>query len=110
MRKAFRLYVIPLVIVLLVAGILLAGCGGETTKPAPSAPSPAPTPAPSPDTVYKLSFALFQPEAAAVSKANTEYANEIVKRTNGRVQITVHQGGSLLGAPAMYQGIIDGIA
>jgi TRAP-type C4-dicarboxylate transport system substrate-binding protein len=58
----------------------------------------------------KLTFALFQPATAAVSKANTEFAQEIEKRTNGRVQIQVFQSGSLLGAPAMYQGIRNGIA
>lgn len=41
---------------------------------------------------------------------NTAFAKEIENRTNGRVQITVQQGGSLLSAPAMYQGIIDDIA
>jgi TRAP-type C4-dicarboxylate transport system substrate-binding protein len=58
----------------------------------------------------KLTFALFQPATAAVSKANTEFAQEIEKRTNGRVQIQVFQSGSLLGAPAMFQGIRNGIA
>ncbi len=58
----------------------------------------------------KLTYALFQPGAAALSKMNTAFAKEIEKRTNGRVQIQVFQSGSLLGAPAMYQGIRNGIA
>lgn len=58
----------------------------------------------------KLTFALFQPGTAALSKMHTEYAKEIEKRTNGRVEIQVFQSGSLLGAPAMYQGIRNGIA
>jgi len=58
----------------------------------------------------KLTFALFQPATAELSKVNTEYAKEIERRTNGRVQIQVFQSGSLLGAPAMYQGIRNGIA
>jgi TRAP-type C4-dicarboxylate transport system substrate-binding protein len=60
--------------------------------------------------VIKLTFALFQPATAGLSKANTEFAKEIEKRTNGRVQIQVFQSGSLLGAPAMFQGIRNGIA
>jgi TRAP-type C4-dicarboxylate transport system substrate-binding protein len=58
----------------------------------------------------KLTFALFQPATAAVSKMNTEFAQEIEKRTNNRVQIQVFQSGSLLSAPAMFQGIRNGIA
>lgn len=58
----------------------------------------------------KLTYALFQPAAAALSKANTEFAQEIEKRTNGRVQIQIFHGGSLLGGPAMYQGVRSGIA
>jgi TRAP-type C4-dicarboxylate transport system substrate-binding protein len=41
---------------------------------------------------------------------NTEFAQEIGKRTNGRVQIQVFQSGSLLGAPGMYEGVRSGIA
>jgi TRAP-type C4-dicarboxylate transport system substrate-binding protein len=58
----------------------------------------------------KLTYALFMPATSAISKKNTEYAQEIEKRTNGRVQIQIFQSGSLLGAPAMYQGIRNGIA
>jgi TRAP-type C4-dicarboxylate transport system substrate-binding protein len=58
----------------------------------------------------KLTYALFQPATAALSVKNTEFAKEIEKRTNGRVQIQVFQSGSLLGAPAMYQGVRTGIA
>ena len=65
---------------------------------------------PAPSKVFKLTYALFQPATAALSKMNTEFAQEIEKRTNGRVQIQVFQSGSLLGAPAMFQGIRNGIA
>ena len=58
----------------------------------------------------KLTFALFQPAVAALSKMNTAFAKEIEKRTNGQVQIQIFQSGSLLGAPAMYEGIRNGIA
>jgi TRAP-type C4-dicarboxylate transport system substrate-binding protein len=58
----------------------------------------------------KLTYALFQPGTAALSKTNAEMAQEIEKRTNGRVQIQVFHSGSLLGGPAMYQGVRTGIA
>jgi TRAP-type C4-dicarboxylate transport system substrate-binding protein len=60
--------------------------------------------------VIKLTYALFQPATAALSKANSEYAHEVERRTNGRVQIQIFQSGSLLGGPAMFQGIRNGIA
>lgn len=60
--------------------------------------------------VIKLTFALFQPPTAALSKVNTEFAKEIERRTNGRVQITVFAGGSLLTGPAMLEGVKKGIA
>ena len=58
----------------------------------------------------KLTYALFQPATAALSKTNTEFAQEIEKRTNGRVQIQVFHSGSLLNGPSMYQGVRSGIA
>ena len=63
-----------------------------------------------PAKVYKLTYALFQPAAAALSVKNTEFAREIEKRTNGQVKITVFQGGSLLSGKAMYEGVRSGIA
>ncbi len=58
----------------------------------------------------KLTYALFQPGTAALSKANSEFAQEIEKRTSGRVQIQIFHSGSLLNGPAMFQGVRSGIA
>ena len=103
-----KFLLIPLVVIL-VTGLVLSGCAEPAPAPAP-APAPSPAPAPAPAKVYELSYALFQPAAAALSVKNTEFAQEIEKRSNGRIKITVQGGGSLLGAPAMYQGVVDGIA
>jgi TRAP-type C4-dicarboxylate transport system substrate-binding protein len=86
-----KILLIPLAL-LLVISLVVIGC-----------------PAPEPE-VFELSYALFQPPAAALSVANTEFAEAIESRTNGQVKITVHQGGSLLGGPAMYEGVRTGIA
>lgn len=88
-------------------GLLLTGCGGSDSE---SAATEEQTDQTQPEKVYELTYALFQPEVAALSVMNTEFAREIERRTDGRVKITVHAGGSLLGAPAMYQGVIDGVA
>ena len=57
----------------------------------------------------KMTYALFQPGTAALSKKNTEFAREIEKRTNGQVQIQVFHSGSLMSGPAMFQGVSNGI-
>ncbi len=85
-------------------GVLLAGCGGSDTEASATEEQTQS------DEAYELTYALFQPEVAALSVMNAEFAQEIERRTDGRVKITVHAGGSLLGAPAMYQGVLDGIA
>jgi len=90
-KPALKIFsLILLTVILLIGGLIQSGHGQQTS--------------------IKLTYALFQPATAALSKTNTEFAREIEKRTNGRVQITVFQSGSLLGAPAMYQGVRNGIA
>lgn len=63
-----------------------------------------------PSKPIKLTYALFQPATAALSIMNSEFAKEIEKRTNGRVQIQIFQSGSLLGGAAMFQGVRNGVA
>ena len=109
MLKQFRLYTVPLVIALLALAVL-AGCSGTTTSSTPAATSSTSMTTTTSAKVYELSYALFQPAAAALSVKNTEFAQAIEAASNGRIKITVQGGGSLLGAPAMYQGVIDGIA
>jgi len=86
-----KILLIPLAL-LLVISLVAIGCPAPSTE------------------VFELSYALFQPPAAALSVANSEFAAAIESRTNGRVKVTVHQGGSLLGGPAMYEGVRSGVA
>jgi len=60
--------------------------------------------------VIKLKFANFFPPAAAPSKICEKFIADIEKRTGGRVKITYYAGGSLLKAPAVYMGVIEGAA
>jgi TRAP-type C4-dicarboxylate transport system substrate-binding protein len=60
--------------------------------------------------VIKLKFANFLPPAARHSKLCEEFIAELEKRTDGRVKIQYFAGGSLLKAPAMYRGVVAGIA
>ena len=60
--------------------------------------------------VIKLKFANFLPPAARHSKLCEEFIAELEKRTNGRVKVQYFAGGSLLKAPAMYRGVVRGVA
>jgi TRAP-type C4-dicarboxylate transport system substrate-binding protein len=60
--------------------------------------------------VIKLKFANYFPPAARQSKLCEEFIAELEKRTNGRVKIQYFASGSLLKAPAMYRGVVAGIA
>ena len=60
--------------------------------------------------VIKLKFVNFFPPPAGQSKICEEFIADVEKRTNGRVKIQYFAGGSLLKAPAIYNGIETGIA
>ncbi len=58
----------------------------------------------------KLSYSIFFPAPHKHSVVATEWAKEIEKRTGGRVQITMHYGGTLTPAPQVYDGVVKGIS
>jgi TRAP-type transport system periplasmic protein len=66
-------------------------------------------PASAKDTIH-LKFANFFPPASAPSKICEKFIADIENRTDGRVKITYYAGGSLLKAPAMAMGVIEGAA
>ena len=58
----------------------------------------------------KLRYASFLPAAHFWFKDICKlWAEEIEKRSNGRVQINMYPGRSLLGAKETYGGVVDGI-
>ncbi len=58
-----------------------------------------------------LSMATFWPATAfQVSHMHQLWMDEIEKRTDGRVRITLHPGGVLLGATEIYNGVATGVA
>jgi TRAP-type transport system periplasmic protein len=83
----------------LLAGFCLTACkpaaDGEAAKPAE---------------VIKLSYSVFFPPTHVQCIAATNWANEIQKRTAGRVQITIYPAGSLTKADQCYEGVIKGIS
>jgi TRAP-type transport system periplasmic protein len=56
----------------------------------------------------RLKFSNFFPPSSDLSKICDEFITDIEKRTGGRVKITYYPGGSLLKAPAMFMGVVEG--
>ncbi len=81
-------------------------------KSSPAAPpkESAPAPAPAPAEVIELTYSVFFPPTHVQCKEAEGWAQEIGKRTNGRVKITIYPGGSLTQAPQVYEGVVSGIS
>ncbi len=60
---------------------------------------------------FNLSMATFWPATAfQVTHLHQLWMDEVEKRTEGRVKITLHPGGVLLGATEIYNGVATGVA
>lgn len=57
-----------------------------------------------------LTFSIFFPPTHAQAIAAMDFAKEIEKRTQGRIQITTFPGGTLTKAPMVYDGVVKGIS
>lgn len=87
-----------LVVLALFVSLLTGGCGdkrGGETKPAKST---------------RLTYSVFFPPTHVQAKLASAWAEEINKRSNGAVNITVFAGGALTKADQCYQGVVDGIS
>jgi len=63
-----------------------------------------------PGEVIELKVANYFSPAAKHSLILEEFCRELEQRTGGRVKADYYTGGSLLTAPAMFDGVVDGIA
>jgi len=61
-------------------------------------------------TPTKLTFSIFFPPTHGQTIAAMDWAKEIEKRTEGKVQISVFPGGTLTKAPQCYDGVVKGIS
>jgi TRAP-type C4-dicarboxylate transport system substrate-binding protein len=60
--------------------------------------------------VIEMSYNDFFPMNYPHGKLNAAFAQEIEKRTNGQVKITLYHSGSLAPPPQCYQGVVTGIS
>ncbi|MFC1868474.1 TRAP transporter substrate-binding protein [Thermodesulfobacteriota bacterium] len=61
------------------------------------------------DKVIKLKVANFFPPPTFQSRVLEEFCRDLEKRTGGAVKVDYFKGGSLLKAPAMFDGVINGV-
>jgi len=64
----------------------------------------------SPEKIFKLTLSFWGTLAEPMGKALQEYVAEVDKKTNGRVKITIHPGGSLTPGPQAYEGLVAGLS
>ncbi|HOK39428.1 MAG TPA: TRAP transporter substrate-binding protein [bacterium] len=57
-----------------------------------------------------LTYSIFFPPTHLQAQLGNEFAQEIQKRTNGRVEISVFAGGTLTKAPQVFEGVEQGIS
>ena len=60
--------------------------------------------------VVKLKVANFFPTKAFQSTVLEQFCRDLEKRTDGKVKVDYFAGQSLLKAPAMFDGVVDGVA
>ena len=84
----------------MLTALCLTSCkpAGESSSPGQSAET------------IKLSYSIFFPPTHVQCIAAVNWANEIQKRTDGRVQITIYPAGSLTKADQCYEGVVKGIS
>ena len=62
------------------------------------------------DKPIELSYANFSSPTHIQSQLPESWCREVEKRTNGKVKITYYPSGTLLSAPKIFGGVVDGIA
>jgi TRAP-type transport system periplasmic protein len=62
------------------------------------------------DQPIKLSFSTMFPRAHLQGALNQFFCDEIARRTNGRVEITLYPGGTLTSAPKNFDGVVKGLS
>ncbi len=58
----------------------------------------------------ELNYSIFFPATHLQAQTAEAWADEIEKRTGGRVKITMFAGGTLTPAPECYEGVVNGIS
>jgi len=60
--------------------------------------------------VVDLSYSIFFPPSHIQCKTAEAWAEEIEKRTDGKVKVTIYPAGTLTKAPQCYDGVVNGLS
>ncbi len=90
--KRIDTFIVVVAVAMLLAGF--SGCGKSPEK----------------GKVTKLSYSVFFPPTHIQCKTAQAWADEIKKRTDGKVEITVYPAGTLTKAPQCYEGVVGGVS
>jgi TRAP-type transport system periplasmic protein len=98
--------------------LLLTACPAEEVAEPPPPEDPAEEPAepeepeePDPERVeLEWSYAFFAPAVTFPGRQMERWAELVEERTDGQVRVDTFPGGTLLAAPDIYDGVIQGVA
>lgn len=82
---------------IVVTGILLIGLSSCSKSP-------------DAEQVTELSYSVFFPPSHIQCQTAQAWAEEIGKRTDGKVKITIYPAGTLTKAPQCYEGVVSGVS
>jgi TRAP-type C4-dicarboxylate transport system substrate-binding protein len=106
-----KLSVVSVVVAVVVVLILAVSCSGSTTTTSQSSSTPSSSTSTSTAvSTINLKFAVYHPPTTSEAQLCQEFADTVKAQTSGAVQIQLFTGGSLLTAPNMYDGVVNGIA
>jgi len=80
-------------------GLVFVAAGMTGCRKAPDAPE-----------TVTLSYSIFFPPTHVQCQTAQAWAEEIQKRTEGKVQITLYPAGTLTKAPQCYEGVVNGVS
>jgi TRAP-type transport system periplasmic protein len=122
LRRGFASGRMGLLASLLVLLLLLTACPGDDEPEEAAEPPPADPEDPEDPEVeepadpeaegvdLQWSYAFFAPAGTFPGRQMERWAELVTERTNGQVQVETFPGGTLLAAPDIYDGVIQGVA
>lgn len=90
--------------------ICVGGCSKKPSKQVPGPETQDTRTQPPAAKAIELSYSIFFPAAHIQTQTAVAWAQEIEKRTNGRVKITPYPGQTLTKAPQVYEGVVNGVS
>lgn len=87
--------------VTVITAVFFAGCAKKTDESAQGQPE---------QQTVNLSYSVFFPPTHIQCKTAESWADEINKRSDGKIKVTVYPAGTLTKAPQCYEGVVSGIS